>query len=591
MPEVQPRRPRPPRSPRPFDAERDRSSRRLPFGPVGMAVLGIVGVVLLALVVTFFVRQSHDGEALPGTEVVGRSLAGQDARQIRRTLEPVLSAERRLRLEAGSDTIRLTPASAGYSVDVPATARAAVQAGRDGILAGIPGTLAGLVSSRDVPVDDAFDERLLTRAVAKVAGQVDEDPYPGALEIDPDTRKVTTSISRPGRQVDREALARRIKAEVRAGERGPIAVPLEVVPAVPAGRLTELADDATEYLETPLRITFAASGVKPYVLGAGEQAKLLALEGREGGRSARLGVDDKQLAALVERVAEHVDRPAKDATLSADARGPKAEAGKDDVSWTPVPADVSVAEKAQAGRALDQADLEKAIRSAVRKGTHTVRADTKTTEPEITTAAAEKVDSEIGTFTTPYVAGQPRVTNIQQMARTIDGTEIAPGEQFSLNGLTGERTKEKGYVEAPFIADNKIEPSVGGGVSQFSTTMYNAAYFAGLQLDTHQPHSLYIDRYPPGREGTLNYPDIDLKWTNDTDAPILVRTAYDDEGVTVTLYGDNGGRKVKATAGPREKVDGGDFAITVTRTVTYPDGRVVRQPFTTRYENENTDSE
>lgn len=72
--------------------------------------------------------------------------------------------------------------------------------------------------------------------------------------------------------------------------------------------------------------------------------------------------------------------------------------------------------------------------------------------------------------------------------------------------------------------------------------MYNAAYFAGLQLDTHQPHSLYIDRDPPGREGTLNYPDIDLAGTNDTDAPVLVRTAYDDEGVTVTLYGDNGGR-------------------------------------------------
>ncbi len=73
---------------------------------------------------------------------------------------------------------------------------------------------------------------------------------------------------------------------------------------------------------------------------------------------------------------------------------------------------------------------------------------------------------------------------------------IAPGKSFSLNGIAGERTKAKGYVEAPFIAGNKIEPSVGGGVSQFSTTAYNAAYFAGLPITASQPHSLYIDRYP-----------------------------------------------------------------------------------------------
>jgi vancomycin resistance protein YoaR len=176
------------------------------------------------------------------------------------------------------------------------------------------------------------------------------------------------------------------------------------------------------------------------------------------------------------------------------------------------------------------------------------------------------------------------------MARTVDGTLIPAGGTFSLNGITGQRTKAKGYVEAPFIADNKIEPSIGGGVSQFSTTTYNAAYFAGLQLDAFRAHSLYISRYPPGRESTLNFPDIDLKWTNDTDAPILVRTSYDDAGVTVSLYGDNGGRKVSAKAGDREAADGGDFQITVTRTVRYADGHEAVQPQTTRYENEQEGS-
>ena len=89
-------------------------------------------------------------------------------------------------------------------------------------------------------------------------------------------------------------------------------------------------------------------------------------------------------------------------------------------------------------------------------------------------------------------------------------------------------------------------------MSQFSTTLYNAAYFAGLQIDGHRPHSFFIDRYPAGREATLNFPDIDLTWTNDTDVPVLIRTSTDNNSVAVSLYGDNGGRRVEAKAGARE---------------------------------------
>jgi vancomycin resistance protein YoaR len=114
--------------------------------------------------------------------------------------------------------------------------------------------------------------------------------------------------------------------------------------------------------------------------------------------------------------------------------------------------------------------------------------------------------------------------------------------------------------------------------------MYNAAYFAGLQLDTSQPHSLFIDRYPAGREATLNYPDIDLAWTNDTDAPVLVRAAAGEDSVTVSLYGDNGGRTVSAVNGSRRPVPGGDFSIEVTRVVRHPGGRTDRSSRTTTYD-------
>jgi vancomycin resistance protein YoaR len=242
---------------------------------------------------------------------------------------------------------------------------------------------------------------------------------------------------------------------------------------------------------------------------------------------------------------------------------------------------VSIA-PARAGSRIDQPALARAISAAVRDGSHRAQARSRRIAPQVTTRAARRASQLIGTFTTAYEPGQPRVTNIRTMARTVNGTVIAPGEQFSLNGITGERTRAKGYVPAPFIADGRLEPSVGGGVSQFSTTTYNAAYFAGLQLDSSQPHSAFIDRYPPGRESTLNYPDIDLTWTNDTDAPILVRATTTDTSVTVSLYGDNGGRRVSAIAGPRQP-SGDGFSIEVTRVIRYPGGRVTRTPRTTTY--------
>jgi vancomycin resistance protein YoaR len=245
---------------------------------------------------------------------------------------------------------------------------------------------------------------------------------------------------------------------------------------------------------------------------------------------------------------------------------------------------VRVLRAGRTGVTIDRGAALTAVAAAIRSGSHVVRLPVTRAVPKVTAAQARRIHTLIGTFTTRYEPGQPRVTNIRTMARTVDGTVIAPGAQFSLNGVVGERTKARGYVEAPFIGEgNKIVPSVGGGVSQFSTTTYNAAYFAGLRIDTHQPHSLYISRYPPGREATLDYPGIDLKWTNDTDLPILVRTFTDATSVTVSLYGENGGRRVTARPGPREPLPGGDFQIRVVRTVRYGDGHRTQDAFTTKY--------
>ena len=143
----------------------------------------------------------------------------------------------------------------------------------------------------------------------------------------------------------------------------------------------------------------------------------------------------------------------------------------------------------------------------------------------------------IGSFTTNHPAGEPRVTNIHRMADIVEGAIIAPGGTFSLNGWVGERTLEKGFVEAPVIdAEYKFSKDVGGGVSQFSTTLFNAAFFAGLDIPTYGMHGIYIARYPYGREATLDFPSLDLKVSNPTPYGVLIWPTYSASSITVTLY-------------------------------------------------------
>ncbi len=190
----------------------------------------------------------------------------------------------------------------------------------------------------------------------------------------------------------------------------------------------------------------------------------------------------------------------------------------------------------------------------------------------------------LGTFTTRFQAGQPRATNIRRIAELVDGTYVPAGEVLSLNRAAGRRTAARGFVADGAIVDGALTDEVGGGVSQFATTLFNAAFFAGLPIPEHKPHSFYISRYPAGRESTVYYDAIDVKVRNDTAAGLLVRTRSTASSVTVELYGDNGGRRVVSTSGPRRPRADGGFRIDVTRTITGGDGRGERRVFTTSYD-------
>ena len=156
----------------------------------------------------------------------------------------------------------------------------------------------------------------------------------------------------------------------------------------------------------------------------------------------------------------------------------------------------------------------------------------------------------VASYQTFYGGEANRIHNVQLVAHLVDGHVIAPGAVFSFNQTTGARTADKGFKEAPVIINGELQTGLGGGVCQVSTTVFNAAYEAGLPIVSRTNHALYISHYPQGRDATVNYPDIDLKFVNDTGHWLLLRTWVGASSLTVALYGTPVHRRVVSEAAP-----------------------------------------
>jgi vancomycin resistance protein YoaR len=139
---------------------------------------------------------------------------------------------------------------------------------------------------------------------------------------------------------------------------------------------------------------------------------------------------------------------------------------------------------------------------------------------------------------------------VQLVSHLVDGKLIAPGDTFSFNATTGERSADKGFLEAPVIINGELQTGLGGGVCQVSTTVFNAAFEAGLKITDRTNHALYISHYPQGRDATVNYPDLDLKFVDDTPHWLLLRTFVGSSQLTVNLYGAPQHRRVESTTSP-----------------------------------------
>ncbi|MDQ3449899.1 MAG: VanW family protein, partial [Actinomycetota bacterium] len=231
-----------------------------------------------------------------------------------------------------------------------------------------------------------------------------------------------------------------------------------------------------------------------------------------------------------------------------------------------------------------------------------VEASTTTQEPELTTAEAEALGivELVSEFTTNYPILEYRLVNIGRAAEIINGSLVLPGETFSLNETVGERTAENGFVKGFIIDGGQLREDLGGGVSQVATTTFNAVFFAGLEDVEHKPHSFYISRYPAGREATVAWPVVDLRFRNDTDTGVLIQTIHTPGEITVRFWGTKVYDEIRSVSSERYNIEAPEtlyqndeecvdqdpvsgFDITVTRQFVQGGAVVRSEDFVTSY--------
>lgn len=546
--------------------------------------LVVLGAVVLLLAVVYLVLHLATSDKLPsGTTIGGIDVGMSSVADARATLSDELAAPAKepVRIVRGKKTFELTPEEAGLAVDIDASI---AQTGADTSVWN-PFTMVDiLLGSESYPVALDVDESALKSAVASIADDTDREVAEGRIDF-PDAKPEVTE-PKAGRAVDQSATVTQVR-EAYPLKHTDLKLPVEPVePAVSsddlAAAVTELAEPA---MDGPVTIV---AGDKKADLAPDDFAPALSVQVTDGKLTPV--VDPKKLAKPLAEATKSIGTPAKDATVVIRSGKPVVVPGKAGVGVVPT----EVAEKIVP--VLTKSGDERAI-----------EVETKEKQPETTTKDVQKLGivEKVSSFTTNFPYAEYRNVNQGRAAALVNGTLLKPGETFSFNDTVGERTAANGFTTGTMISNGVFREDLGGGVSQVATTLYNAGFFAGLEDVTHKPHSFYISRYPVGREATVAWPSVDLKFKNTTDHGILIQawvnksTPGSQGSMNVVLWGT---KKWDISAGlssrrnprtPATRYDATDkcvpqagvagFDVDVYRTFKQ-DGKVVkRETITARY--------
>jgi len=569
----------PPAPPVEDDGTADEPGRRWWKRPAVLAPVGLLVVLGVAYGADLLVA----GDDVPrNTVVAGVDIGGMSPAAAADTLTADLAPRVTADHVIVADDVQgvLSPATAGITLDVDATVDAAGGQPLN------PWTrLTSLFGDRQVTPVVTGDETALDAQLEQFAGGVDRAPSDATIAVEGTTASVVPAVT--GRMLDRAGAADAVTEALASGgdPETPIELPVETTDVLVHEDAAQQALDqtVTPALSGPVTVV-GDDGSTSAEVGVEAIAGALVFTGQEDG-SLAVTLDPAALQASLGDELGEFGTPAQDAEFQVTGNA---------IAVVPSVDGTGIDPTVLAGQLLPAL-----TQPAPRQVTATlgpVPADFTTDE-----ANALGITEQISTFTTNFT-NSASGTNIRVVAGEVDGAVVLPGDTFSLNGYTGPRGEAEGYVPAGVINNGEFTQAVGGGISQFATTMFNAVFFAGLEDVFHKPHSYYISRYPAGREATVYYDSIDLSWRNDSPTGVYVQAVWQPGALTVTFWGTqryeiesvSSDRYNVRTPVVQEKPDDGNcspqggangFDITVTRVFNDPTtGQQIRtEDFQTRY--------
>lgn len=549
-----------------------------------VAAAAVVAVAALAVGALAARSLLHRGEVMPGVRVLGAELSGKSAATAGLEIRRVTAARLRepVQLDVG---VSIQPSKL-FLLDREGTVADALAAGRDGWTARARSLLAPLTAPVDV------DPRLVPRANAAsrleaLLSRYGKPPVSAAVAMD--GLEPVLTPARPGTRPDVDALLAAVARRVTSGGAGSLPVAFEAAPPpVDDGAARSAADEARLVISAPVSPTLDG---RPIGRLRPEQLARLLVFTERGSRLLVL-FDEPRLARALHPAIAPFQQRAVNARFEVDGK-------------------VARVVPAEPGLTLDAEAAVVAVTTAAhQRGERTAALGLAPLPADLTTeeARALGIRERISSFTTEMgPSSANRIWNVHLMADYIDGTIVRPGEAFSFNERVGPRTEARGFRQGQMIVGSLLLPSVGGGVCQTATTLFNNAFDLGLPILERHNHSFYISHYPLGRDATVSWGGPDFKFRNDMDHALLIKTTYTAETLTFSFYGTDEGRKVEARVGPRTNwkepkltyaldpaaprgsvrtVRGdyqGGFDVTVYRTVS-EDGAVLREDsFTSQY--------
>jgi vancomycin resistance protein YoaR len=552
-----------------------------------VALALLVAIAGLALLVRAYTLKES---VLPGVSVAGVDVGGLSEPEARARVNAELGArlDRPVRIELSGESFSVTPSNI-FRVDATASEQAAFDSPREAFL----GRLAALAS----PLTPGHDVEPVLRihvsgrtALSRELSSLTKRPVSARVAME--GRKPVVVPGRAGTQVDEPALLAALRAAALAGEPA-IAAPVRTVPPpISTASAERAATIAETIVAAPVTLRLKTKG-EVGELGPRRLASLIRFQPRAG------EIDVVLDPAGIEHQIGPLVKPFTKKPVDASFRISGARA---------------YVIKAKRGTTLDVAGAQAAVYSAATEtGVRVAPLVLGELQPEFTTKEAKAlgIREQISTYTTDMGASSSnRIWNVHLLGNYLNGTIVKPGKWFSYNAEVGPRTIERGFREGQMIFGGVLIPSIGGGVCQTATTVFNAAFESGLPVKERHNHSWYISHYPLGRDATVSWGGPDLVFKNDLEHAILINVTYTDATFTVSFYGTKQGRKVVSTTSspshytqPKMQyaidptaarrsvhvVSGGGpgFDVTVHRKV-YEHGKVIRNDsFFTRYTPQN----